>query len=532
MSMDENVVFDNSQPAQTEEAQEVPAADSGQETAPAAEATDQAQPVEGQEGTEAATTDQQATDETGEAAPALEEGAGGEEPPAEEAPPPPPPFGLSFLQNPLIRKVLIGVGVVFLLFILILIFMPRGKQVKDVKLSWWGLWEDENVVNAIITDFESKNPHIQISYVKQVPDQYRDRLLSRIQNNTGPDVFRYHNTWYPMLSNVLLPLSTDVITPDDFKKTYYPVVQKDLVQNGGIYGIPMGMDTLEMFVNTDLLDSAGAQVPTNWDDFLKVATKLTVKDSSGKITTAGGAMGTFDNISHAPDIISALFAQQGVNMQKFPTEAKNTQETLDFYTSFAKGDTGVWANNLDSSVLAFAKGNLAMYFGFSWDVFTIQQINKNLKFKIYPIPALYGNNTTIASYWAEGVSAKSQNQKEAMLFMHYLAQKETAQKLYSEEAKTRTFGEPYARVDLAGLLKANPLVYPFVENANKASSSFFASDTHDGDGGLNFVSNNYLGNTINSIIVDNNSSETAVETLDQGISQVFQKYGIGQQASQ
>ena len=133
---------------------------------------------------------------------------------------------------------------------------------------------------------------------------------------------------------------------------------------------------------------------------------------------------------------------------------------------------------------------------------------------------------TIASYWVEGVSNKSEHPKEALEFMNYLAKKETAQKLYTQAAKARGFGVPYARVDLADTLKDNKLIYPFVTQLKNAQSSFFVSNTYDGDGGLNTVSNTYLGNAINGIIVDDSSTESVVEILDQGVAQVFAQYGI------
>ena len=520
--MDENVIFNKTQDSQqAEQPQESPV----EQPQEAAAVESSQSPV-----TDAQTAQDQST-ATSEGE--LQTEAGGEQPPADDAPPPPPPppLGLAFLQNRMLKMLLIGVGAFFLLLFIIILALPKHKTVTDVTLQWWGLWEDENVVHAIIADFEKQNPHIKVEYVKQTPDQYRDRLLARIQANTGPDIFRYHNTWYPMLSNVLAPLSQDVISPDEFKKVYYPVMQNDLVQNGGIYGIPMGIDTLALFVNTDLLQSAGVDVPKNWDDFQKDAVKLTVKDSAGNIKTAGAALGTYDNIAHAPDILAALFAEQGVTMAKFPSDAKDETTVLNFYTSFAQGDNATWDSRLDNSLTTFAKGNLAMYIGYSWDIFTIQQLQANQKvnFKIYPLPGLYGVNKTLASYWVEGVSSRSPNQQQALLFMHYLAQKTTAEKFYTEASKTRAFGEPYARIDMADELRSNPLVYPFVQQANNATSSLFSSDTHDGDGGINSVSNNYLANAIASLVGSNGSADSAVQTLDDGIAQVFQKYGIAQQ---
>jgi ABC-type glycerol-3-phosphate transport system substrate-binding protein len=433
--------------------------------------------------------------------------------------------------NGLKKKLIIGIIILFIVIFLIFLLIPKGKAEKDVKLVWWGLWEDSNVMQEIINDFHKTHPHITIEYIKEDPSQYQERLLAHIKTGDGPDIFRFHNTWYPMLSSVLAPLSSDVITPSEFQKVFYPVMQKDLTQNGAIYGIPMGADCLALFVNTDMFEKAGYPVPTNWVEFQKVAIDLTSIDKdTNKIVKSGAAMGTYANITHAPDIIALLFAQKGIDMKNFANSAANQSDALQFYLSFSQNNKSpVWNSDVDESWLAFSRGNLAMYFGYSWDVFRILEQNKDLSFKIYPVPGNEGSsNTTIASYWVEGVSNKSLNQKEALAFMHYLAQKETAQKFYTNTAKTRKFGEPYARVDLADTVKQDPFVYPFVTQLKNASSLIFASDTHDGENGINSTANNYLKDAINGIIMDNKTIETVTVTLDSGIAQIMQKYGSGQ----
>jgi multiple sugar transport system substrate-binding protein len=464
----------------------------------------------------AAPTDQAATDDQ-----SGEEGAEGEdEETYEEAP------SGGFLGGGLLKKLLIGFGAIIVVIIIIIILIPKGQPEKQVTLQWWGLWEDASTMQPLITDFKKTHPNITINYIKEDPGQYEQQLTTRIQNGNGPDIFLYHNTWLPMLSGDLSPLPSSVITPDQFKQAYYPVMQQDLTQNGAIYGIPMEGDTLSLFVNPQLFEDAGVQVPTNWDQFVKAAQQLTVKDATtNKIKTAGAAIGTYDNINHAADIMALLFLQQGVQMNNFSNFSQNEADALQFYTSFAKGGNNVWDNSLDNSLLAFSKGNLAMYFGFSWDVFQIQQLNPNLQFKIYPVPTNQGVSTTVASYWVDGVSSKSPNQKEAMEFMQYLAQKSTAQEFYSATAKVRPFGEPYARKDLQQSLKENQLVYPFVSQLNNASSSYFASNTNDGDTGLNTEMNSYLQTAVDSVINSTNSPQSAVSDLDSGVTQVLQKYG-------
>lgn len=444
----------------------------------------------------------------------------------ESSPPPPPPAGpMGFITSHW-KKLLIGIGIIVLLIFFINLMLPKNESTQHVKLTWWGLWEDSPSVQALILDFKKSNPNIDVEYVKRAPQDYRERLLTRIDSGNGPDIFRYHNTWVPMLGDKLLPLSVDVITPEDFKSAYYPVIQHDLMVNNGIVGIPLGVDSLAMFVNPDLFADAGVQVPTTWDDFRKATKELTVKDNStGKIKQAGAALGTFNNIKHASDILSLLFVQQGVAMDTFTGTEKSKIDALDFYTSFARGENNVWDPTLDNSLLAFSKGTVAVYFGYSWDVFAIQKLNKDFKFKVYPVPSL-SKSTTIASYWVEGVSSKSKYQKEAFAFMKYLAQKETAQKFYTESSKSRAFGEPYARKDLRESLREEPLVYPFVSQLDDASSTIFSSDTHDGDTGMNSVLNKYLENTVNGVINDGDSAESSIEALENGVAQTLEKYGI------
>lgn len=420
-------------------------------------------------------------------------------------------------------RIVIGIVVILVVVVLAILFVPKflGKSNKNVTLSYWGLWEDEKVMQTVISDFEKQNPNIKVKYERQDIKQYREKLSTRIANNTGPDIFRFHNTWVPVLSSSLTPLPDDVITKKDFANNYYPTTGSDLVKNGAIYGIPLEIDTISMYINVELFDAAGASPPTTWEDFIRLSRQLTVKDEGGAIKTSGASLGTFDNITHAPDIISMLLFQNGADIYDLKTTQKQASDALSFYASFATGEASVWDNTLDPSVMSFAKGNLAMYFGYSWDYFTIKAINPEANFLIAPVPSLPGQNITTASYWVEGISSKSKNQDEAFIFMKYLAGPEVQKRLFSEASKTRLFGEPYSRRDLASLVKDNRYVAPYVAQAEKSRSSFFVDSTYDN--AINSQMNAYLGNAVRAIL-NGTSAESAVETLSQGVSQVLSQY--------
>lgn len=412
----------------------------------------------------------------------------------------------SFFSISNIIKLLIGLfAVMALAFILLGLVLPSfTKKEQKVELTYWGLSDDSAQTKTILSDFEKQNPNIKVNYEKQDLKDYKDRLVARSQNGTGPDVFRFHNTWVLQLSSTLLPIPSDVITKDQFDKTFYPVAKHDLVRNGAIYGLPLDIDVLSLFINFEMFKQAGLSAPTNWNDFINTARSLTLKDQTGKIKTAGASLGAFDNITHAPDIISLLFAQDSVNLDDISQTKTRVSDALNFYTGFALSDGSVWDATLDQSILAFSKGNLAMYFGYYRDLPVIKSSNPNLSFEIKNVPHLTGQNMTMSSYYPIGVSLKSKHQKEALLLIKFLTQKNISEELSTQAS---------ARMDVVDKTKGQ---------AKTAVSSYFSGETFDN--GLNSQLNSHLGNAVNSIILNNGSVDAATDTLLLGFSQVINQF--------
>ncbi|OGH03074.1 MAG: hypothetical protein A2798_01445 [Candidatus Levybacteria bacterium RIFCSPHIGHO2_01_FULL_37_17] len=435
----------------------------------------------------------------------------------------PPPEKRFSIKTSGILKIIVGLISVLVIIALVYLIATRflGGASKEITLNLWGIWEDGKTMQAVIADFERQNPNVKVTYSKQDLKQYKDRLLARSQNDNRPDTFLFHNTWKEVLSEILLPVPESVMSKQDFEKNYYNVIKKDLAPKGAIYGIPSNIDTLVMFVNKDLFSATGSEIPANWNDFIDTARGLTVKDEEGKIITSGAALGTYENVTHAPDIVSLLFLQNGVNIKNLDATSDRAIGALNFYTAFALDENNVWNASEEPSIVKFSAGKLAMYFGYSWDYYDIKAANPNINLQIVPVPQLGDEPINLASYWAWGANLKSKNQKEALALLKLLTSKETQMKLYSEEAKGREFGEPYPRVDLAESLK-DTVIYPVVLQAAYADSSFLVDAA--GDNGINKELNSYLENAVNSINTGT-SVESAFDTFKQGVFQVLEKYG-------
>lgn len=432
--------------------------------------------------------------------------------------------------NPWPKRIII----LTVLFILIAIAVVLGRIAfasmtapQEVILTYWGLWENDGIIKPIIAEFEAQNPKIKVQYSKQSHKQYRERLQAAIDRGEGPDVFRYHNTWVPMLKNQLAPIPESIMSVSQFKDAYYPVATNDLVGGQILYGIPLMIEGLGLYYNEDLFAAAGVTAaPTTWEELLAVVPKLAKPEGTGFAVSAI-ALGTTGNIENFSDILATMFMQNGANLTM--PKGKEAEETLSFYHKFANPTDPVytWNETMDNSMYAFANGKVAMIFAPSWRAFDIiemaKQVNPTLKFKIAPIPQLPGNTVTWASYWVEGISQKSKYQKQAAEFLKFLTSRETMTKLYAEESKVRLFGEPYARTDIASLLGSDPYTGPFITQAKDARSFPLASRTHDN--GLNDRMMKYVENAVNAINAGS-SPQQELDTVASGFSQVLSSYGL------
>lgn len=422
-----------------------------------------------------------------------------------------------------IRKLL---PLVFILLIiatigLVLVKVLPNLKLSSVTLTYWGLWETDQVITPIIADFEKTHPRIKISYVRQSPKQYRERVTSALARGEGPDIFRFHNTWVPMFSRDLSPVPSKVASQLNFGQTFYPVVGYDLKRGANYYGIPLEIDGLGLFVNEEIFRAAGLTYPSTWEELRTTATRLTVKDADGKIRTAGVALGETANVEHWSDVLGLMMLQNGVDLAN-PT-GNLAQDALTYFRLFSQPPDNTWDETLDNSILAFAKGQVAMIFAPSWEAFEIKNINPSLSFKILPMPQLPGTNINWATFWAEGVSAKSKYQDEAFEFLSYLASKEVMVKLFSEESKIRLFGEPYSRLDLGQTLVNDPYAGAYIKQAPTAQSFYMASRTFDN--GINDKIIKYYEDAVNAL--DKGvSAAAALETAAKGIQQILATYGM------
>lgn len=429
-------------------------------------------------------------------------------------------------------------GAIILIILAFSVFkslLGKGKPSGKTVLTYWGLWEPEPVIQGIIAEYQKEHSGVEIKYIQQDKEDYYARLQSAFTRGSGPDIFRFHTTWVSPLEENLSAVPAETVKSLGMESAYFPVIAESLKENNQFYGIPLMAEALALFYNKDILTAANKSAPRTWWGLEKLAKELTVTVEE-RITVAGAALGTVNNVDHWSDIIGLMIFQNNSN----PSLADSlVEDVIRYYLRFSATDR-VWDETLPNSTTAFAGGKLAFYFAPSWRIFNLLEANPNLNFAVTTVPQLpkvegadweaveegEGELTEVgwASFWAEGVWLKSKNQKAAWDFLQFLGSKETLQKLYTAQGQTRLFGEIYPRADLAASLENDPLLSPFVKEMKMAKTWPLCSFTHDG--ALNDRMIKYYEDAINGFS-DGGDGAKILETLGSGVKQVEAQYKMG-----
>ena len=341
-----------------------------------------------------------------------------------------------------------------------------GGQTQSATLQFWGVFDDRNAFDKVINDFKVQNPGIKVQYQMFTYEEYEKRLIDALAAGTGPDIVMIHNTWLPKHGDKLksLPatipgLKQPLLTIQDYKTNFVDVAFNDFVFSNQIYALPMYVDTLALFYNKDILNSAGiSRPPQDWEEFNSDIETLTRLDGSGQVVQSGVAMGTAKNINRSTDILSALMIQTGVKMTdnsnttaSFANPVNGTpvgEKALKYYTDFANPSvrTYTWNDVQHYSVDAFIEGKTAMMFNYSHEVGDLKNKAARLNFGVAPMPQVSSTDVkNYANYWGVGVTTASKFPNEAWKFVAYLASKEGAQSYLSATLR------PSARRDLIEL---------------------------------------------------------------------------------
>lgn len=333
-------------------------------------------------------------------------------------------------------------------------------------------------MRPLLDSFEksARRGRVEAEYKKVSPlDAYEEIVRTALAEGRGPDVLLLHASWLPRWLGSLLPAPDDVVTVRNLREEFVQTVGDDVVFNGRIAGLPPFVDSLALYVNRDILNTAGiARPPRTWTEVQNVVRRTTRfnPQEPAQIDQHGITLGAGKNVNRAADIVSALFLQSGVTFLDKDGDvafgdAPPAREALAFYTSFANPakDTYTWKIDSDWSIDTFTEGEAALTLNYSYHRFTFRAKNPRLNFQAAPLPQLgTGQPVTYASYWVWAVSRQTTNPQAAWQLVRFLTATDAAREYL------KSSGYPPARLELVEELKNDPELGVFADQALIARS--------------------------------------------------------------
>ncbi|MBI4029542.1 MAG: extracellular solute-binding protein [Candidatus Blackburnbacteria bacterium] len=402
-----------------------------------------------------------------------------------------------------------------------LLSRQNASKNAPIEITWWGTTLESAAVAPMLEEYEKKN-NVKVVYAKQDAQDYRDRLKSSLEKDKGPDIYEIHNTWVPMFVTDLAPLPTTIIAPDVYKNTFYPVVSRDLALGSTFAGIPLNFDGLALLTNNAMFDEKQALPPKDWNELTTLSRAFVIRDENKRITRAGVALGTTENVNYWEDVLSLMLLQSKIDPNNPDTTA--AIDVLNTFLNFGS-EAGSWDNSLPNSLTAFSRGQVAMYIAPASEAFRVVETNPSLAFKVSPVPQLPKLNNNLrdinfASYKVESVSNKSKHQKEAWEFLNLITSASVLPVLQTNQKAAG--GEVFlpSRADLAGNYANDPILGTYSQEAASAYSSYLSSNTNDGPSGGNSRFSSIYKTALEAV-KKRQTPENIFKDLTYGISQIL-----------
>ncbi|HRP47269.1 MAG TPA: extracellular solute-binding protein [Trueperaceae bacterium] len=309
-----------------------------------------------------------------------------------------------------------------------------ASAVAQTNLTFWS-WRTEDVAayEKFIDAFHAENPDINVTFTPYLNTEYNTIMATALQAGGGPDIV--HLRAYGGMESLA---GAGLLTRLDGKVAALAGFDKGILlgatnrADGGVYGVPFALQTVQVLYNTAMFERLGLSEPTTWAEFLAVGDALKAsgvyalanggKDPWSLETMFGAVAPTFYGCTPFFEEITA----GGTNFLDPRFEA-GLQRMLDLRPYMADNFMGVAYTDMQT---LFAFEQAGMLIGGSYELGNMASLNPDLKIGSFAVPADDAATPSCISYYVDGsygINAASPHQAEALRFIEFLASQEFGQ---------------------------------------------------------------------------------------------------------
>ncbi|HAF61215.1 MAG TPA: hypothetical protein DCK95_02690 [Anaerolineaceae bacterium] len=311
-------------------------------------------------------------------------------------------------------------------------------------MQWWGTEGDVGKsLDGLVADFEDENPNIKVELVSLPFGDTKTQIVANHVAGTIADVIGVNPPWTREFYDlgILEPLDNYMANDAGFNKAdYFPASMTPI--DGKTYLAPYNTLTFLLYYNIDMFESAGLEVPQNWNDILTAASALTDVDNNKygftlSLSEAGAANGSI--LSLYP----LLYAANGRTLVdgKYNAETPEMIAAMKLLSDLSAAGSIVPGENVKNDAMMveeFSLGNVGMMIQSDAHVASLAVSNPDLNYGVIPIPSPDGNGKPELRHhgWDLAMTAKGKNKEAAWKFISFLLQRDNMERAGIEMHKT------------------------------------------------------------------------------------------------
>ncbi|MGQ0608770.1 MAG: ABC transporter substrate-binding protein [Chloroflexota bacterium] len=280
---------------------------------------------------------------------------------------------------------------------------------------------EEALLEETLAAFSEAYPDIEVVY-EPIPEGYAENMIGQFSTGDPPDLFYVGATGEaaPWIGDELLePLDGYIEgNPEVGIDQFYPGLLAPFQVDGSTYGLPKDASPLALFYNPEMLDAAGVEVPTNWDELAAAAEALTSDDVTGLCLGAEiQRWGAF--------IYQNGGALYNKDMTEMTLDSPETVEALDYLLGLHESGSMQTPAEIGATWCgeAFGTQQAAMTMEGNWLVPAMDNDFPDTGFEMAELPQgeQPGNLAFTVAY---SIGADSANKETAWVLLQYLAGQE------------------------------------------------------------------------------------------------------------
>lgn len=260
---------------------------------------------------------------------------------------------------------------------------------------------DEDLpINKVIKDFEAKHEDVKVTIVGYSMDDLLKSFTAANMAKKGPDlVALWAGSSTLGMQDVLLDLTPYLTEEEKTNLDVSALTHKNNDFNNALIGVPFGLPaTGVMYMNKQIFEENGLQVPTTWDELIEISdilvskgiTPLMLGDKDG-YTSTWVIASLLANLLGPNDIKNLGNSKEKISDKNFTNSLKLWKEYVDAgytnpdYLTKSDGD----------AIEAFVQGKSAMVIHGNWALSEFKSMGDNIE--ITKIPA-YSKDAPYAEY--------------------------------------------------------------------------------------------------------------------------------------